>query len=59
VGYSAHTTLMGQAHIHITLTPLAVETLVTADVETGPKLRKHRGRKPFGEDVSELEVVET
>jgi hypothetical protein len=31
-----------------------VETLATADVETGPKLRKHHRQKPFGEDVGEL-----
>jgi hypothetical protein len=37
-----------------TLTPPAVEALAIADVETGPKLRKHRRRKPFGEDVGEL-----
>jgi hypothetical protein len=37
-----------------TPTPLpAVETLVTVDVETGPKLREHRGQ-PLGEDVGEL-----
>lgn len=49
--------LMGQAHVHITLTPpppTAIETLANADVETGPKLHKHRGWKPFGEDVAEL-----
>src|SRR6266542_938522 len=37
-----------------TLTPPAVETLATADVETGPKLREHQGRKPLGEDVGDL-----
>ncbi len=26
----------------------------TADVETGPKLREHRGGQPLGEDVGEL-----
>jgi hypothetical protein len=47
---------MGQAHVHIFVTPPppAVETLATADVETRPKLCKHHGRKPFGEDVGEL-----
>jgi hypothetical protein len=32
----------------------AVETLATADVETGSKLRKHHRRKPLGEDVGKL-----
>ena len=45
---------MGQAHVHISVTPPAVETLASADVETRLKLCKHRGRKPFGEDVGEL-----
>jgi hypothetical protein len=34
--------------------PCAVETIVPTDVETGPKLREHRGGQPLGEDVSEL-----
>jgi hypothetical protein len=38
--------------IHIT--PPAVETLATTDVETGPKLLKHRRDKALGEDVDEL-----
>jgi hypothetical protein len=29
-------------------------TQATADVETGPKLRKHHRREPLGEDVGEL-----
>jgi hypothetical protein len=37
-----------------TLTPPAVKTLATADVETKPKLQEHRGRVPLGEDVDEL-----
>jgi hypothetical protein len=36
------------------LTPPAVETLATADVETGSKLLKHHRRKPLGEDVGKL-----
>jgi hypothetical protein len=31
-----------------------VETLATIDVETGPKLREHRGGQPLGEDVDKL-----
>jgi hypothetical protein len=49
-------TLMGQQTYdpEYSNTPSAVETLATADVETGPKLRKHGRRKPLGEDVGEL-----
>jgi hypothetical protein len=36
------------------LTPPAVETPATADVETEPKLREHRGGQPLDEDVGEL-----
>jgi hypothetical protein len=36
------------------LTPPAVKTLVTADIETGLKLQEHRGGQPLGEHVSEL-----
>jgi len=39
---------------HNSNTPPAVPTLAIADVETGPKLAKHRGRKALGEDVGEL-----
>jgi hypothetical protein len=34
--------------------PRAGETIATADVETGPKLRKHHRQEPLGEDVGEL-----
>jgi hypothetical protein len=33
---------------------LAVETLATTDVETGPKLREHWGKQAFGEYVGKL-----
>jgi hypothetical protein len=36
------------------LTPPAIETLATGDVETGPKLLKHRRREALGEDVGKL-----
>jgi hypothetical protein len=36
------------------LTPAAVKTLATPNVETGSKLREHRGWRSLGEDVSEL-----
>jgi hypothetical protein len=36
------------------LTPPIVETLGTADVETGPKLKEHREGQPLGEDVGKL-----
>ena len=39
---------------HNSNTPPAVPTLAIADVETGPKLAKHRGRETLGEDVGEL-----
>lgn len=38
----------------IHLTPPAVETLATTDIETGPKLLKYRRREALGEDVGEL-----
>jgi hypothetical protein len=49
--------ILGQSplqHKDNTLTPLVVETLGTIDVETGPKLLKHRCRESLGEDVGEL-----
>jgi hypothetical protein len=38
----------------IHLTPPAVETLATADIEIGPKLLKYRRWEALGEDVGEL-----
>jgi hypothetical protein len=35
---------------------LVVETLATANVETGPKLRKQRSRQTLHEDVRKVEV---
>jgi hypothetical protein len=36
------------------LPPPSGETLDTADVETGLKLREHRGEQPLSEDVDDL-----
>jgi hypothetical protein len=36
------------------LTPPAVPTLATTDVESGPKVGEDRGRQAFSENVSEL-----
>lgn len=42
------------SHTQIHLTPPAVKTLAMIDVETGPKLLKHRRGMALGEDVGEL-----
>jgi hypothetical protein len=44
-----------QYTIHSNTPSPGVETLATADVETGLKLWEHQGGQPLGEDVSELE----
>jgi hypothetical protein len=36
------------------VTPPAIETLATANVEIGPKLREHQEGQPLGEHVSDL-----
>jgi hypothetical protein len=50
VGPARHNKDWTQIHSN---TP-TVETLATTDIDTGPKLLKHRRRKPLGEDVDEL-----
>jgi hypothetical protein len=46
--------IQGQYTYAIHLTPPAVETLATTDVETRPKLLKYHRREALGEDVGEL-----